>query len=324
MSTSSDTRQESRLSSTAIQTTLRQEKWHRARRMWPLYLFVAIPMVGTFIFHYIPMYGIIMAFKNYSYRQGILGSPWNNFYHFKHFFSSPYIYRILRNTIVISIYRIIFGFPAPILFAILLNELRTLTFKKVVQSVSYLPHFMSWVVLGGIVGNILSPSRGLIAVIYTLFDLGDAPLLLMSRTAFRPVLIISGIWQSIGWGSIIYLAALSGIDPSLYESATVDGAGRLRMARHITLPSLIPVMTILLILRLGRILNAGFDQIFNLYNPAVYEVADIIDTYVYRVGILDRQYGFAAAAGLFKNVIGFALVFGTNAVIRKFSDYGIW
>jgi putative aldouronate transport system permease protein len=303
---------------------LRAEKWADAKRMKLLYLFAAVPIGFLVIFHYIPLYGVVIAFKDFSFRKGILRSDWNNFYHFVRFFSTPYIYRILRNTIVISLLRLIFGFPAPIIFAILLNELGNLRFKKVVQSLSYLPHFMSWVVLSGILIEILSPSRGLVGFIYSALGRGEAPLLLMKASAFRSILVISGIWQGIGWGSIIYLAALAGIDPFLYEAATVDGAGRFRMAIHITIPSLIPVMTILLILSLGRILNAGFQQIFNLYNPAVYEVADIIDTYVYRVGLLGREYGFAAAAGLFKNVIGFILVFGTNAVIRKFSDYGIW
>jgi putative aldouronate transport system permease protein len=264
-----------------------------------------------------------MAFKDYSFRLGVLRSPWNNFDHFRRFFSTPYIYRILRNTVVISFLRIIFGFPAPVLLAILLNELKSQGFKKVVQSISYLPHFMSWVVLSGIVVEVLSPQRGIVGYIFSLLG-RDAPNVLLNRRFFRPMLVATGIWQSVGWGSIIYLAALSGIDPALYESATVDGANRFRMAVHITIPSLVPVMTILFILRLGHILNAGFDQIFNLYSPAVYEVADIIDTYVYRVGILDRQYGFTTAVGLFKNVVGFILVFGTNVVIRRFSDYGIW
>jgi putative aldouronate transport system permease protein len=301
----------------------RIEKWHTAKRMKLLYLFVLFPMATLFIFHYIPIYGIVMAFKSFKYNLGIMGSPWNNFDHFRRFFASPYIYRVLRNTVAISFLRILFGFPAPILFALLLNEVRKQSFKKIVQSISYLPHFMSWVVLAGIIVEIISPQRGVVGYIYSLLG-REAPNILLNRQFFRPMLITTGIWQGVGWGSIIYLAALSSIDPSLYESATVDGANRFQMALRITIPSLIPVMTILIILRMGRILNAGFDQIFNLYNPAVYEVADIIDTYVYRVGILNRKYGFAAAAGLFKNVVGFALIFGTNWIIRKFSDYGLW
>ena len=182
---------------------------------------------------------------------------------------------------------------------------------------------MSWVVLAGIIVEILSPQRGIVGYLYALAG-EEAPNMLLNRRFFRPMLIGTGIWQGIGWGSIIYLAALTGINPALYESATVDGANRFQMAVHISIPALIPVMTILLILSLGRILNAGFDQIFNLYNPVVYEVADIIDTYVYRVGILERKYGFSAAVGLFKNVVGFILVFGTNFVVKRFSEYGIW
>ena len=303
--------------------TLRQEKWARAKRLWMLYVFLLFPMTALVIFHYVPIYGVIIAFKDYQWSKGIVGSPWNNFKHFKYFFGTPYFVRLLRNTVVISVLRLIFGFPAPVVFALLINELRNGLYKRVTQSISYLPHFMSWVVLAGIFIEIVSPDRGIVGYFFSLFG-KQAPVILYDRRLFRPLLIVTGIWQGVGWGSIIYLAALTGIDPSLYESATVDGANRLRMAIHISIPSLIPVMTILLILSLGRILNAGFDQIFNLYNPIVYEVADIIDTYVYRVGILERRYGFSAAVGLFKSVIGFILVFGTNAVIRRFSDYGIW
>jgi putative aldouronate transport system permease protein len=310
-------------SSSLIQIALKIEKQKKIKQKTLLYIFLLFPMVSVFIFHYLPIYGIIIAFKDYKYFLGYLGSPWNNFRHFKVLFTSVYFLRVFKNTLIISSLRIIFSFPAPILFALLLNEIVSLRFKKVAQTISYLPHFLSWVVLAGIIIEILSPQRGLIGWIYNLFG-KQAPLLLTDKNAFVPLLIITGIWKEVGWSAVIYLASLSSIDPGLYESASIDGANRLQKAFYITLPSLIPVMIILFILSLGRIMNAGFDQVFNLYNPVVYKVADIIDTYVYRMGILEMKYDFTTAVGLFKNVIGVFLIVSINMVIRKFSEYGIW
>lgn len=288
-----------------------------------LYLLFLIPLVQLIIFRYIPIYGLIIAFKDYRYNLGFWGSPWNNFEHFRLLFESPFFARIIRNTLVISLMRIGFGFPAPIILALLINEVRGTGFKRTVQSISYLPHFMSWVVLSGIIIELLSPQRGPLGYLFSLMG-RPAPNLLIDTRFFRPMLIVTGIWQSVGWGTIVYLAALTGIDPSLYESAAVDGANRFQMAMKITLPSLVPVMTVLFILRLGQILNAGFDQIFNLYNPLVYEVADILDTAVYRIGIFNRNYDFATAMSLFKSAIGVTLIVITNTVMRRFSEYGVW
>ena len=303
--------------------SLRRELWQRAKRMKLLYLFFLIPLINFFIFRYIPMYGVTIAFKDYKISKGIIGSEWNNFEHFRDLFKNPFFVRILRNTLIISLYRIVFSFPFPILLALLLNELGKLWFKRLAQSILYLPHFMSWVVLAGILIEVLSPQTGVLGHTYNLMG-KRAPNLLTSQAAFRPLLIITGIWQQAGWGTVIYLAAITSIDPGLYESAAIDGAGRFRMAIHITLPMLAPVITILFILRLGQILNAGFDQIFNLYNPLVYEVADIIDTYVFREGILGRKFDFSTAVGLFKNVIGVMLIVVTNSIIKRSSEYGIW
>lgn len=302
---------------------IRQERWNRAKKMRLLYLLSVIPIVLLFVFHYIPIYGAIIAFKDFQFNKGIWGSPWNNFEHFKNFFLSPYAMRILGNTLIISVLRIVFGFPAPIILALLINEIGNQRNKKIVQSITYLPHFMSWVVLSGIITSILSPSSGIVPYISKLFGT-EAPNLLISLRFFRPMLIVTGIWKEVGWGTVIYLAAISSISPSLYESAEIDGAKRLQKIIYITLPSLIPVITILFILRLGRILNAGFDQIFNLYNPVVYKVADIIDTYVYRIGLIDRQYDFSTAVNLFKNFIGVILILFTNSIIKRYSEYGIW
>ncbi|WP_442050929.1 ABC transporter permease [Paenibacillus sp. 2TAB19] len=265
----------------------------------------------------------MLAFKDFSPRLGIIGSPWVGLDHFKFlFFQSPDFMRIFRNTLLISFYNIIFGFPAPIILALLLNELRFKMFKRIAQSISYIPHFFSWVVLSGIIIVMLSPSEGPINFLMKM--VGLEPIYFLADTNyFRATLVATNIWKEIGWGTIIYLAALSGIDPTLYEAAVIDGANRRKQIWYITIPSLLPVITIMFILSLGGILNAGFDQIFNLYNPAVYEVADVIDTYVYRAGILGAQFGLTTAVGLFKNVIGIMLVLSTNYVVKKLGQEGV-
>jgi putative aldouronate transport system permease protein len=284
---------------------------------------LAPALICFLIFNYVPMYGVIMAFKNYRFIDGILGSPWIGMENFNQLFNDFFFWRILRNTLVISGLHIVFGFPAPILLALLFNELMNGRFKKIVQTISYLPHFMSWVILSGIMIELLSPSRGALNFVITLF--GGKPIhFLANPDMFVGVLVVSHLWQSVGWGSIIYLAAIAGINQDQYESATIDGANRFQQMRYITLPSLIPVMTVLFILNVGGVMNAGFDQIFNLYNPAVYSVADVIDTYVYRIGLIDTKYGFSTAVGLFKNVVALVLVIGTNYIVKRFNEYGIW
>ena len=207
--------------------------------------------------------------------------------------------------------------------ALIINEVRSLTFKRVTQTISYLPHFLSWVVLSGMLIELLSPQRGIVRYLYGWLNM-PAPNILIDRRFFRPLLVVSGIWKTVGWGTILYLAAISSIKPELYECASIDGAGPVRKAWNITLPALVPVMMILFILRFGYILNAGFEQVFNLYQPLVYEVADIIDTYVYRQGIIGMKYGYSAAVGLFKNIVGLTLLFVTNYLARKFSEYALW
>ncbi len=287
------------------------------------YLMLAPAIVLFALFSYVPMYGVIIAFKDYRFIDGIWGSPWVGFDYFEQFFHDVFFWRIIRNTLTISGLHLLFGFPAPVVLALLFNELIHGKFKKFVQSVSYLPHFMSWVILASLLTEILSPSRGALNYVLTFF--GGKPIhFLADPDTFVGMLVITHIWQSVGWGSVVYLAAIAGISQDQYESATIDGAGRLQKIVHITLPSLVPIMTILFILNVGGIMNAGFDQIFNLYNPAVYRVADIIDTYVYRIGLLETKYGFSSAIGLFKNVIALALVMGTNFLVKRFNDYGIW
>ncbi|WP_409345419.1 ABC transporter permease [Paenibacillus sp. MBLB4367] len=298
-------------------------RFRQMKKMKILYFMMLIPIVHLFIFHYIPIYGIVIAFKNFSPGRGIMGSPWNDFEHFKFLFSDFLFIRALKNTIVISLLKLVVGFPAPVIFALLLNEIRHALFKRIAQSISYLPHFMSWVILATMLGEVLSPQRGIVNYAISLF--GAQPInFLADPKLFVPILVLSDVWKEIGWGAIIYLAALSSINPDLYEAAEVDGANRLRQTFHITIPSLMPIMIILFILNLGNILNVGFDQILNLYNPMVYEVADVIDTYVYRKGLEQFNFDYAAAVGLFKNVIGIALILGANAIIRRHSEHGIW
>ena len=306
-----------------LQPLLANERWRRAKRMRLLYLFLLFPVAALFIFNYLPIYGVLIAFKDFKIIKGAWGSPWNDFEHFRLAFESPLFGRILRNTVIISALRILFGFPAPIVLALLINEVGSQPYKRAVQSVSYLPHFMSWVILAGILFEILSPQRGVVAAAYGLFG-QEAPNLFGTARFFRPLLVATDIWKEIGWGTIIYLAAISAINPELHESALIDGANRLQRAVHITVPSIVAVVTIMFILRLGSIMDAGFDQVFNLYNPGVYEVADIIDTYVYRVGLVDLRFDFATAIGLFKNVVGVVLIVGANLIIRRYSDYAIW
>ena len=297
--------------------------WVQMKKMKMLYFMMFIPMAMLFIFHYIPLYGIIIAFKDFSPGLGIWDSPWNNFEHFKRLFSDFLFLRALENTVVISLLKIIIVFPAPILFAILLNEIKNEKFKKVTQSISYLPHFMSWVILSAMVIEVFSPQRGIINYFITL--VGGDPINFMSdKASFIPILILTDMWKEIGWGAIIYLASIASIDPGLYEAAEMDGAGRFRKMIHVTLPSIMPMVIILFILRLGSVLNAGFDQILNLYNPLVYEVADIIDTYVFRSGLEQMQFDYATAVGLFKNVVGIVLILTANAIIRRKSEHGIW
>lgn len=300
-----------------------RSKWEHLKKYKLFYLMLIVPMIMLAIFSYGPMYGILIAFKDFSPGLGIWSSPWNGFDHFIRMFDDFLFLRALRNTIVISLLKIIISFPAPIVFALLLNEVKQLRFKKITQSISYLPHFMSWVILSSMIVEVFSPERGIINYFLSLFG-ADTIHFLANRMAFIPILIGSDIWKEVGYGAIIYLATMSSIDPGLYEAAEMDGASRFRKMIHITIPSIMPIIIVMFILRLGSILNAGFDQILNLYNPMVYEVADIIDTYVYRAGLEQFQMDYATAVGLFKNIIGILFIVGSNAIIKRRSEHGIW
>jgi putative aldouronate transport system permease protein len=290
-----------------------------------LFLMLMPGMAFILIFQYGPLYGLQIAFKDYSIGAGVWGSDWVGYKHFNLFFHSPASLRVLRNTVTISLMKLVFGFPAPIIMAIMLNEIGNQKFKRVSQTITYLPHFISWVIVAGIMTNILSPNTGIVNSV--LKAIGIKPIFFMtSKLWFRPILVLSGIWKEVGWGSIVYLAAISSIDAEQYEAAIVDGATRMQRIRHVTFPSMLPLISIVLILAMGRILNAGFDQIFNMYNPMVYEVSDIIDTYVYRIGLIEMNYSFSTAVGLFKSLVGLILVLTVQAITRQFGDsnFGLW
>ncbi|WP_237401642.1 MULTISPECIES: ABC transporter permease [Saccharibacillus] len=280
-----------------------------------MYLLLLPGIVYFVIFCYAPMYGILIAFKDYRMMDGILGSPWVGFEQFRELFSDPYFYTVFKNTLIISFLKLFLGFPVPILFAVLLNEVRQLAFKKFVQTASYLPHFISWIALAGIMESLLS-LEGTVNAILGLFGF-EKVIFMAEPDYFRAILVLSDIWKNFGWGAVIYFAAIAGIDNSLYEASAIDGATRLQRIIYITLPSIANIIVIMLILSMAGILDAGFDQIFNLYNSSVMDVSDIIDTYVYRVGIQDLDYSRSTAVGIFKSVIALILILFTNWLAKR-------
>ena len=293
-------------------------------KYWDLCLML-LPVVAYFIiFKYIPMGGIVIAFKDFKLGLGVSGSEWVGLANFVDAFRTRLFIRSVRNTLVISLLKLCVGFPAPIILALLLNEVRHNAYKRVVQTISYLPHFLSWVIMAGILSQLLSPNNGAVNALLKTLGRKDPVPFLLDNAYFRGTVVISDVWKGVGWGSILYLATISSIDPTLYEAAICDGANRPQRVKYITLPSIMPTITIMLILSLGGILDAGFDQLLNLYSSAVYETGDIIDTYVYRVGLVDWNYKLSTAIGLFKNIIGFVLVAGSNAVAMAISGNGIW
>jgi ABC-type polysaccharide transport system, permease component len=285
------------------------------------FLFIPV-LVFYIVFQYFPIYGLTLAFKDFSPVRGILGSPWVGFDNFRRFFNSVYFGTILKNTLIISTYEIIFGFPAPIIFALLLNEVRNTFFKRTIQTVTYLPHFISTMVICGMILD-FSLKGGLFNDLIAFFG-GQRSDLLMQANMFRPIYIASGIWQGIGWGSIIYLSALTSIDPELYEAAYIDGANRFRQVLHITIPGIIPTITILLILKIGGLMSVGFEKIFLLYNPTTYGVADVISTFNYRKGLVDNDYSFSTAVGLFNSAINIVLLIMANTISKKVNENSLW
>ena len=301
----------------------KEETWvHNIQKYWPYYLMVLPGLLFFVIFKFIPMFGSIIAFEDYNIVGGFLDSPWVGFKNFKTLFAYPDFKKILMNTIILGFCKTILIFPIPILLSLMLNEIRQQRLKKGIQTAIYIPYFISWVIVGGLVfdffgiGGFFNNIRDMI---------GLKPVLAMQRESwFRPIFIISSIWKEAGWGTVVYLAAISGIDPSLYESASMDGASRFQKMRYVTFPLLVPTVVTLFLLNIGGFLELGFDQVYNLQTLMTYAVSDIFDTYVYRVGIQQAQYSFTTAVGLFQSVVGLGLVLIFNKLSQKTSEGGLW
>ncbi|MDF2660921.1 MAG: binding-protein-dependent transport system inner rane component [Paenibacillus sp.] len=292
------------------------------KRHWAIYLMALPVMIYYVIFHYGPMYGLQIAFKEFSPAGGIWGSPWVGLKHFESFFNGIYFWRLIKNTILINLYELAFGFPAAIILALLLNEIRSRAFKRVVQTISYLPHFISIVIVAGMMIDFLSRT-GLINQLIGAF--GIEPIdFLKDPDWFRFMFVSSGIWQGVGWSSIVYLAAIATIDPTLYEAARMDGANRWKQTLHITIPGIMPTIVILFILQMGSMLTVGSEKVLLLYNPLTYETGDVISTYVYRKGVLEANYSFTAAVGLFNSVISFILIVAANSFVKRISENKLW
>lgn len=293
--------------------TIRQVKKHL-----PFYLFLLLPTAQVLVFNYLPMYGIQIAFKKFIMRRGITGSPFIGFEHFEKMFADPVFYSVLGNTIRLSLLLMLVLFPLTILFALMMNEVKHAGFKKISQTITYLPHFLSWVVIGQFVYQLMSPSHGVInAILLKMGVIEKSRYFMIEKSFFTPVFLVANVWKDLGWSIILYLAAISAIDGTLYEAAVIDGANRFQQVLYITLPSIMPVISTMLILRLGSLMNVSFDAVFNLYNQGTMDVADVISTYVYRRGLIDAKYDYTTAIGLFQNVVSIVLVLMGNWVARR-------
>ena len=308
-------------------TVKRKGIWYRWKKMlkrdWHLILLCVPALIFIFIFDYGPMYGIQIAFKDYNSRKGIWGSEWVGFEHFIRFFNSPNFWNILRNTLSISFYSLLASFPFPIFLALLVNQVTKKKFKRTVQMVLYAPHFISVIVLCGMLHVFLSPSTGIVNNI--LASLGLERIYFLGEAAlFNDVFVWSGVWQNSGWGMIIYLAALTSIDPELYEAAKIDGANKIKLITHIEIPQIMPTIVIMLIMNVGRFMNVGFQKAFLLQNPLNLQSSEIISTYVYRMGMLGQQFSFSTAIGLFNNVVNIILLITVNQICKKLNETSLW
>lgn len=298
--------------------TVKQD-WKRNKS---LYMFVVPVLLFYILFHYKPMYGAIIAFQKYTPMKGIMGSPWVGFDNFTRFFSSIYFERLMVNTVLLSVYNLVFGFPAPIILALLLNEVRNKKFKSIAQTATYLPHFISLVVVVGMISN-FSLTTGLFNSIIVFFG-GESKALLQDPALYRPIYVLSNIWQHLGWESIIFLAALAGVDSQLYEAAQIDGAGKWKQLINVTLPGITPTIIIMLILKIGQLMNIGYEKTILLYNPYTYETADIISSYVYRVGLIDQDWSYSTAIGLLNSLVNMCLLIFANKMSKRYSETSIW
>jgi len=298
-------------------------RWKHMKRDRQLLLLFIPCLLFYLIFRYGPLYGLIISFKDYSVFQGIIESPWVGFKHFEKFFSSPDFWQLFRNTLALGFYSLIFGFPFPILLAIMLNEVRVNAFKKSIQTLSYLPAFLSVVIVSSMIIDFLSPSNGIVNRVIAALGF-EKIYFLVEAEWFRPVYVISDIWASVGYEAIVFLAAIAGINPTLYEAARVDGASRWQIMRHITLPGLMPTIIIMFILKTGSMIRVGYEKVLLLYNPTTYDVADVFSTFVYRKGLLEANYSYAAAVGMFEAVVAMIMLLGANFVSRRMGGSGLW
>lgn len=297
----------------------------KAAKDWQYWALCAPGLLLLIIFSYIPMVGLVLAFKDYSSLLGIFGSPWVGLEWFKSFFGSPYFFRVLKNTVLISVFKIIFSFPVPLVFAILLNEVIHKTFKKSIQTISYMPHFISTVIVVSIMKNMFSPDGGIINEVLLKLNIVNESISFFNEQGwFRALYVGSEIWQNFGWDSIIYLASITAIDIQLYEAAQLDGANRWKQTIHITLPELKNITITMLILALGNMMGVGFEKILLMYNPAIYETSDVIATYIYRIALLEDKIGYGVAVGLFNSVINMVLIITFNKISSKVSEVSLW
>lgn len=301
---------------------MKTSPWKKIKKCKYLYIMMLLPIIYYILFHYLPLYGVLIAFKDYKIAKGVWGSPWVGFKWFQKFLTDPYFWKLVKNTLLLNIYGLLWGFPAPILLALMLNEVTNAKFKRVIQTVSYLPHFISTVVVCGMVMNFLSLG-GIINQLIAAFGFDKIQFMVLPEW-FRTIFTASGIWQTCGWTSIIYLSALTSVDQEILEAAMIDGTNRFQRIKSVTLPSIAPTISIMLIMQIGRLMSLGYEKIILLYNGSTYETADVISTYVYRRGILSADFSYSTAVGLFQSVIGVILLVTSNQISKKLSDSSLW
>ena len=301
---------------------MKTSPWKKIKKCKYLYIMMLLPIIYYILFHYLPLYGVLIAFKDYKIAKGVWGSPWVGFKWFEKFLADPYFWKLVKNTLLLNIYGLLWGFPVPILLALMLNEVTNAKFQRAIQTVSYLPHFISTVVVCGMVMNFLSLD-GIINQIIAAFGFDKIQFRVLPEW-FRTIFTASGIWQTCGWTSIIYLSALTSVDQEILEAGMIDGANRFQRIKSVTLPSIAPTISIMLIMQIGRLMSLGYEKIILLYNGSTYETADVISTYVYRRGILSADFSYSTAVGLFQSVIGVILLVASNQISKKLSDSSLW
>ncbi|UKS30984.1 ABC transporter permease subunit [Paenibacillus sp. HWE-109] len=313
-----------KINNVRVRTPSERRNWlFDMKRDYDLYLLLLPGVLALIIFKFLPMYGILIAFKEFNLFDGVWGSPWAGFKYFEELFNDSKFYTVLGNTLLINFYKLVFQFPLPIMLALMINEARNLMFKRVTQTITYLPHFLSWVIISAIFINVLSPLTGILKDVFAMLGMSNI-MMIADERFFRSVLVASAAWKETGWSSIIYLSAILAVDPQLYEAAKMDGAGKFRQIWHVTLPGIRSVIVFIIMLRIGAALGNDLEQVLMFYSPFVYSVGDVIGTYVYRIGLGQFKYSFTTALGLFQSLIGMGLIVGANYVSKKFGERSLW